>query len=136
MEDIPRHKDPQVIEAPEGFGEDELLSGLLLSGMPRARPAVPPSEEAEQRALEQSQVLRQDPQRPRYPLRGASAQQVGQGMFSCACKPCEPASGDPVHVDPVDAMLVPSLPSSQARPRVRKHRKVKDRLEPENFHSG
>merc|ERR1719313_1532732 len=97
MEEIPRHKDPEVIEAPEGFGEDELLSGLLLSGMPRPRPAVPPSEEAEQRALEQSQVLRQDPQRPRYPLRGASAQQVGQGMLSCACKPCEPASGDPVH---------------------------------------
>ena len=44
--------------------------------MPRPRPAVPPSEEAEQRALEQSQVLRQDPQRPRYPLRGASAQQA------------------------------------------------------------
>ena len=44
--------------------------------MPRARPAVPPSEEAEQRALEQFQVLRQDPQRPRYPLRAASAQQA------------------------------------------------------------
>jgi hypothetical protein len=43
MEEIPRHKEPEVIEAPVGFG-------------------------------------------------------VGQGMFSCACKPCEPASGDPVHV--------------------------------------
>ena len=33
-------------------------------------------------------------------------------MFSCACKPCEPASGDPVNASS-DAMLVPALPSSQ-----------------------
>jgi hypothetical protein len=69
MEEIPRHKDPEVIEAPVGFG-------------------------------------------------------VGQGMFSCACKPCEPASGDPVHASS-DAMLVPALPSSQ----------VKGRLAPEDFHA-